>query len=88
MLSFTARRSVVRASFIRNFSSARIAMTEGAINETGDKFAEKERAQENLYIKKHEAEQLKKLRERLQQQKETLDQLEKDITESQNKNQS
>ncbi|EGW35018.1 uncharacterized protein SPAPADRAFT_58152 [Spathaspora passalidarum NRRL Y-27907] len=63
-------------------------MTEGAINQTGDKFAEKERAQENLYIKKHEAEQLKKLKERLQQQKETLDQLEKDINATANGNKS
>lgn len=44
-----------------------------------DAFSDREKAQENIYIKKHEAEQLKALREKLDQQKETIDKLEKEI---------
>ncbi|SGZ50507.1 CIC11C00000000233 [Sungouiella intermedia] len=44
-----------------------------------DAFKDRENAQENVYIKKHEAEQLKQLKERLAEQKKAVDQLEKDI---------
>ena len=68
-------RSSIRG--VRLFSTSRIALTEGAISQSKDAFAEKERAQENVYIKKQEAAQLKKLKEKLQQQKETIEKLEK-----------
>ena len=44
-----------------------------------DAFGEREKAQENIYIKKHEAEQLKALKDKLEQQKQTIDKLEKEI---------
>lgn len=49
-----------------------------------DAFKDRENAQENVYIKKHEAEQLKQLRERLEQQKKAVEQLEKDIKDLKN----
>ncbi|ABN67435.1 ATPase inhibitor mitochondrial precursor [Scheffersomyces stipitis CBS 6054] len=81
MLSLASKRalpSTLRTS-VRAFSVSRVAMTEGAINQANDAFSEKERAQENIYIKKHEAEQLKALKEKLEKQKETIEKLEKEI---------
>ncbi|KAG7660793.1 uncharacterized protein J8A68_005755 [[Candida] subhashii] len=85
MLSQITKRSITRTSFIRNFSISRIAMTEGAIPQGSDAFAEKERAVENLYIRKHEAEQLKELKKKLEQQKETIEKLEKELEQSSHK---
>lgn len=42
-------------------------------------FNDKERAEENVYVKKHEAEQLKALKEQLAKQKETIDKLSDEI---------
>ncbi|KAK6456216.1 ATPase inhibitor mitochondrial precursor [Scheffersomyces xylosifermentans] len=78
MLSSIAKRNLPRAS-ARAFSTSRVALSEGAINNANDAFSEKERAQENVYIKKHEAEQLKALREKLEKQKQTIEKLEKEI---------
>ncbi|KAG4405526.1 MAG: hypothetical protein M5F18_05685 [Asgard group archaeon] len=75
-------RSSIRG--VRLFSTSRIALTEGAISQSKDAFAEKERAQENVYIKKQEAAQLKKLKEKLQQQKETIEKLEKELDDHKN----
>ena len=81
MLSQIARSSV---RGVRLFSTSRVALTEGAIPQSKDAFSEKERAQENVYIKKHEAAQLKKLKEKLQKQQETIDKLEKELVEHKN----
>lgn len=51
-----------------------------------DSFSEKERAQENVYIKKQEEAQLKKLREKLQEQKDTIDKLEEELRNHKEKN--
>lgn len=56
--------------------------TEGATGATrpegsSDAFSKREKAQEDLYIKQHEKEQLAALREALKKQKEQLDNLEK-----------
>ncbi|ODV80887.1 uncharacterized protein CANTADRAFT_47915 [Suhomyces tanzawaensis NRRL Y-17324] len=75
MLSQIAR-NLPRTS-IRSFSAARVARTEGG----SEAFNEREKAHENLYIKKHEAEQLKQLREKLQEHKETIEKLENQIKE-------
>ncbi|RCK55979.1 hypothetical protein Cantr_08268 [Candida viswanathii] len=84
MLSQITRSSIRGARNARLFSTSRIAMTEGAIPQSKDAFAEKERAQENVYIKKQEAAQLKKLKEKLQQQQETIDKLEKELDDHKN----
>lgn len=62
---------------VRTFSVSRAAALEQPSKT--DAFKDRENAQENVYIKKHEAEQLKKLKERLAEQKKAVDQLEKDI---------
>lgn len=63
----------------RGFSVSRAALTEQPSK--SDAFKERESAQENAYVKKHEAEQLRKLREKLDEQKKVVDQLEKEIKE-------
>lgn len=78
MLSQISKRSL--QSSVRAFSTARVAMSEGAINQANDAFSEKEKAAENVYVKKHEAEQLRALKEKLQKQKETIDKLEDEIS--------
>lgn len=77
MLSRTIARRAALSS--RALHTSRVLATEGATGAAKDQFSEREKAQENVYIKKHEAEQLKKLREKLNQQKETIDNLEKEI---------
>lgn len=72
-----ARRTL--QSSVRMFSTSRIAMTEGAISQGKDSFAEKERTQENLYIRKHEAEQLKALKKQLDEQKKLVDDLKSEV---------
>lgn len=77
MLSqFIAKRTL--QSSVRLFSTSRIALVDSP-NAQNDAFSDREKAQENVYVKKHEAEQLKKLREKLDQQKETIDKLESEI---------
>lgn len=76
-----ARRAAI--SSIRSFSSARVlASPEGPVNK--DAFNDREKASENLYIKKQEKEQLKALREKLQKQKESIDKLEEEINKIKN----
>lgn len=72
MLSQVSRLSV------RAFSTSRIAMTVPPPSST-DSFGDREKAQEVAYIKKHEAEQLAKLKEELAKQKATIEELEKSI---------
>lgn len=79
MLSRTIARRAALST--RALHTSRVLATEGATNAANDLFAEREKAQENVYIKKHEAEQLKKLREKLEQQKETINNLEKEISD-------
>lgn len=66
-----------RMQGVRTFSMSRAVALEQPSKT--DAFKDRENAQENVYIKKHEAEQLKKLKERLDEQKKAVDQLEKDI---------
>lgn len=62
---------------IRRFSLTQRAMTEGP--NKSDSFKDREAANENVYVKKHEAEQLKKLREQLDRQKKVVEDLSKEI---------
>ncbi|CAN3375386.1 hypothetical protein DIURU_002417 [Diutina rugosa] len=64
---------------VRAFSVSRAALLDGSIVQDKGSFSEKERAQETAYIKAHEAEQLKKLRKKLEEQKQTINDLEKEI---------
>ncbi|CUM67786.1 uncharacterized protein PRCAT00005491001 [Priceomyces carsonii] len=66
-------------SSVRSFSMTRVVATEGSINQANDSFSDKERAQETVYIRKHEQEQLKALKEKLEKQKETISKLEDQI---------
>lgn len=72
-------RSIASRNTIRTFSAARVARVD-APNKS-DAFKERENAQENAYIKKHEAEQLKKLKAQLDQQKEVVEKLQKEIND-------
>lgn len=71
-----------RIAGARSFSRSTIAMVDQPSK--ADAFKDRENAQENVYIKKHEAEQLKQLKERLAEQKKAVDQLEKDIKDLKN----
>ncbi|CAK9438358.1 uncharacterized protein LODBEIA_P25820 [Lodderomyces beijingensis] len=62
---------------VRLFSTTRVAMVDSKIGR--DSFSEKERAQENVYVRKQEEAQLKKLREKLEEQKKTIADLEAEI---------
>ncbi|KAK8442895.1 hypothetical protein ACI3LY_002693 [Candidozyma auris] len=75
MLRQLATRNATKS--VRAFSISRRAMVEGPSRT--DSFKDRENAQEGAYIKKHEAEQLKKLKERLEEQKKVVDKLEKDL---------
>lgn len=77
MLSQLVTKRTLQSS-VRQFSTARVAMNTPNLGST-NRFSEKERAEENVYAKKHEAEQLKNLREKLQQQKESINKLEEEI---------
>lgn len=59
-------------------SKALLSNNEGATS-GNDAFANRERAQENAYIRKHQAEQLQKLKDDLAKQKETIDKLSDEI---------
>lgn len=66
-----------RIQGVRAFSVSRaVAVDQPTKN---DAFKDRENAQENVYIKKHEAEQLKKLKDQLAEQKKAVEQLENDI---------
>ncbi|EGV62728.1 hypothetical protein PSN45_000682 [Yamadazyma tenuis] len=73
-------RSFARQS-VRSLSTTRVVLSsnEGATAAGKDAFSDRERAQETAYVKKHEAEQLKALKEQLAKQKETIDQLAQEI---------
>ncbi|KAJ1301721.1 hypothetical protein OPQ81_008954 [Rhizoctonia solani] len=53
---------------------------------TEDQFGRKEKAHEDQYVRKHQEEQLKKLREKLAQSKAESAKLEKEISEHEAKN--
>lgn len=76
---FTMLRQLAtkRIAGVRNFSVSSTVKLDTPSK--SDAFKDRENAQENVYIKKHEAEQLKQLKERLEQQKKAVEQLEKDI---------
>lgn len=78
MLSQLVAKRTLQSS-VRQFSTARVALGTDSPNANNDAFSEREKAQENVYVKKHEAEQLKALREKLQQQKESITKLEDEI---------
>ncbi|WPK26191.1 hypothetical protein PUMCH_003539 [Australozyma saopauloensis] len=70
-------RQVTRtAPAFRQFSFTQRAFTEPTKN---DSFKDREAANENVYVKKHEAEQLKKLKEQLEKQKKVVEDLNKEI---------
>ncbi|KAI5969487.1 hypothetical protein CANMA_001555 [Candida margitis] len=71
--------SVSTAASIRFFSTSRAMLIESGSNIGRDSFHEKERAQENVYIKKQEEAQLKKLREKLEEQKQTIENLQAEL---------
>lgn len=73
MLSRTITSQAFKTVSTRSFSTGRVVFAE----KSG--FNDKERAEENVYVKKHEAEQLKALKEQLAKQKETIDKLSDEI---------
>lgn len=77
MFNSIAKRTGVQS--VRAFSTSRVAATKGTVSSGSKAFDDKEQAQENMYIRKHEQEQLQKLREKLDQQKATIDKLQKDV---------
>lgn len=84
MSQVIAKRAAVSARpMVRSFASSTRMMadnnSEGATGAGKDAFGDREKAQENYYIKKHEAEQLKNLREKLEKQKEAINNLENEI---------
>lgn len=62
----------------RNFSLTRVILEQPPTSSTNS-FNERERAYENVYVKKKEAIQLKKLKQKLEEQKKSLERLEQDI---------
>lgn len=54
-------------------------MVDGAIAADKSKFADNEKAQEAAYIRKAEYEKLKALKKKLTEQKQTIEELEKEI---------
>lgn len=74
MLS-TVKSSSIRYTTIRALSKSRIA---------SNKFQEKEAGDEAIYIKKHEADQLRKLKEQLEKLKKDLAELEAKLKQSKN----
>lgn len=74
MIAQTLARRTPQLS-TRSFSVARTALS----NQSGGPFDDRERAQENVYIKKQENERLKKLREKLEEHKDSINKLEEEI---------
>lgn len=76
---FTMLRQLTARSTpaIRRFSLTQRAMSDGP--NKSDSFKDREAANENVYVKKHEAEQLKKLKEQLERQKKVVEDLSKEI---------
>lgn len=71
------RQLTARTPAARSFSRSAVALVEQP--NKSDSFREREAANENAYVKKHEAEQLKKLREQLEQQKNIVNKLQDEI---------
>lgn len=70
------RQTITRSAPVtRAFSTARPVFADSKT----DSFKQREAADENVYVKQHEAEQLKKLKEKLEEQKKVVDKLEKDL---------
>ncbi|KAI3406341.1 hypothetical protein KGF56_000822 [Candida oxycetoniae] len=67
----------------RFFSTSRVVLMDGQ-NIGRDSFSEKEKAQENVWIKKHEEDQLKRLKAQLEKQKDTIAKLEEEIKTTNN----
>lgn len=74
MLSRTVFNPAVTRLSTRSFSSAKVVLS---ADKSG--FSDKEQAEENVYIKKHEAEQLKALKDQLAKQKDTIEKLSEEI---------
>lgn len=70
---FTARSG----SAVRSLSSTTRVLFDKPSK--SDSFKEREAANENMYVKKHEAEQLRKLREQLEKQKKVVEDLSNEI---------
>lgn len=66
-----------RIAPVRALSLTRPALVEKPAK--SDSFKDREAANENVYVKKHEAEQLKQLKAQLEKQKKAVDKLEKEV---------
>ncbi|KEF59237.1 uncharacterized protein A1O9_04081 [Exophiala aquamarina CBS 119918] len=82
------RSSIRTPAFCQSFSSARPSLREGdtgAIRPGGvaasDTFSRREHVIEDLYVKQHELENIRKLREKLAAQRKHLDEVEEHINE-------
>ncbi|AMD20094.1 HCL057Wp [Eremothecium sinecaudum] len=80
MLSIIRSRSLgcARLTPLRMYSSKPEGGPDANIN-SNDAFRKREKAQEDMYVKQHEKEQLKRLREKLQEQQKKIDSLEQQI---------
>ncbi|KAI5961545.1 hypothetical protein KGF57_001670 [Candida theae] len=79
VIKSSSTSATAAAAATRHFSTSRAAWIESGKNIGQDSFHEKERAQENVYIKKQEEAQLKKLRQQLEDQKKTIEGLEQEL---------
>lgn len=82
------RSSIKTPAFCQSFSSARPSLREGdtgGVRSGGiaaaDTFNRREHVIEDLYVKQHELENIKKLREKLAAQRKHLDEVENHINE-------
>lgn len=76
-----ARRALTIAKparFVRMYSEGATGSTRS--DGSSDSFTKREKAQEDFYVKKHQAEQLAALREQLAKQKEQIDELTQKIS--------
>ncbi|GMG22844.1 unnamed protein product [Ambrosiozyma monospora] len=67
---------------LRMYSSSEGATGATRPSSSSDAFTKREKAQEDLYVKKHEADQLAKLKADLEKHKKELEELEKQINKA------
>ncbi|CDO95588.1 unnamed protein product [Kluyveromyces dobzhanskii CBS 2104] len=84
MLSRSTRSILTRASKAQPAAIRMYSSSEGSVGSTrsdgsSDAFTKREKAQEDLYVKQHEKEQLAQLREQLKQQQKKIDNLEEKL---------
>lgn len=79
MVFALARRSVISNTISKRLAISARTYSEGAVGSGSQAFNKREKAEEDLYVREHEQEQLKKLRDSLAQIKEQTSQLESQI---------